>query len=72
MYPNPNNGQFVLTNPSASELNVTIYNTVGEIIFSSVSSQSKMNLNISNGKGLYFVKAVDDEGQSSIIKVVVK
>jgi hypothetical protein len=72
LYPNPNNGQFVMLNPSNSKLNISVLNSLGQEISSSVSSQSRITLSITNGNGLYFVKAVAPNGQSSILKVLVK
>ena len=72
LYPNPNNGQFVLDNPSKLNLNISVLNSVGQLISNSVSSQSTITLNITTGKGLYFVKAVATNGQTSTMKVLVK
>ena len=72
LYPNPNNGQFVLDNPSKLNLNISVLNSVGQLISNNVSSQSTITLNITTGKGLYFVKAVATNGQTSTMKVLVK
>ena len=72
LYPNPNTGLFMMDNPSNAKLNISIYNSLGQEISSCISSHSRITLNIINGKGLYFVKAVETNGQISILKVVVK
>jgi hypothetical protein len=72
LYPNPNNGRFVVGNPSGSKLQISVFNAMGENIFSTVTSQSTVDFNITENKGLYFVKAMDENGRSSILKVVVK
>ena len=72
LYPNPNNGRFVIENPNKSRLTISVLNSVGQEISNCINSQSQISLNITDGAGFYFVKAVSSDGKISILKVVVK
>jgi len=68
--PNPSNGIFNLYNPDLKTLDISVYNTLGQIVFftNGAEEQSIINLQQFNN-GIYFVKLkVDNE---EVIKKVV-
>lgn len=68
LYPNPNNGNFTLEKNSTDPCSITIYNTLGEILFKKENIRENIaNIDISNfPKGVYFLKYND----SSTEKIV--
>ncbi len=63
--PNPNNGEFILTLKLKSQENYTleIIDARGKIIYATVSSQSKINMNLSDkNNGLYILKLSNKNG----------
>lgn len=68
IYPNPNNGLFVIELTSAS--NVTVMNALGQVVISETFEAGKHNLDIHNeATGVYFVKVMTNNKQQ-IIKVI--
>ncbi len=67
VYPNPNNGNFVL---EGGELNsdLLIYNIIGEVVFKSKISSEKTELSLNNiSSGIYFVQV--STGKNNIVLV---
>ena len=55
VYPNPNNGDFTIE--TEQETNISITNTLGEIILTQKLQQGKNEINVSNQpSGIYFIK----------------
>jgi hypothetical protein len=73
LYPNPNNGIFKLNNPGMLELQIKVYNLMGQLLQTSVSSTDNLDFNLQTlGKGIYFLQIRDTEsGQEAVRKVVV-
>ena len=64
-YPNPTNGK--LTIELLSETSITIYNSIGEIIFSEKLQQSNYDINLSEqANGIYMIKANNGHSASTI------
>ena len=62
VYPNPSNGTFIVEGAS----NLTIYNTIGQIIAKSHNEEEKHSFSL--GSGIYFIKS--DEG--AVKKIIVE
>jgi hypothetical protein len=70
VYPNPNNGLFVIDLNTNSQVSIT--NALGQIVFNETLSFGKQNLNIQNeADGIYFVKVTQQDKQH-IIKLIKK
>ena len=70
VYPNPNNGQFTVNLPAAAQ--VTIYNTLGELIVTENLPKGKQAINLTNKPaGVYYLKANSTTGQQ-VVKLVVE
>ena len=68
VYPNPNNGLFVLELTTVSK--VTVTNALGQVVITETMEAGKHNLDIQNeATGVYFVKVIENNNQH-IIKVV--
>jgi hypothetical protein len=68
VYPNPNNGLFVVELTSASK--VTVVNALGQVVIAETFEAGKHTLNINNeSTGVYFVKVMTNNKQQ-IIKVI--
>lgn len=65
IYPNPNNGNFVLVNPNRTQAVLSIYNSMGQIVLSDrINGQDVIRFDISEQvSGIYFVKVENDKAQ---------
>jgi len=69
--PNPTTGIFNITQPEAKEIEIAVYNTIGENVFNSTTSDKTTTLNIRQlNKGIYIIK-ITDEAKNTIVKKVV-
>lgn len=60
IFPNPSNGNFTIEGLPFEGVSITIYNLLGEKIYSRNNKQTVCNIDISNfPKGMYFVKVSD-------------
>ncbi len=65
LYPNPNNGLFVLELTTVSK--VTVVNALGQTVIAEIVEAGKHNLDIRNeARGVYFVKVVENNKQQTI------
>lgn len=56
LYPNPNNGSFNLVNKTNSTIEITIFNSIGQIVYNNMHQETNVELNITNADaGIYFV-----------------
>lgn len=70
--PNPSNGIFFIESNSASELNIIITDFNGKIVYTQMTNQSKIKLDLSSlEKGVYFV-ALSNSNEKSIQKLVIQ
>jgi len=68
VYPNPNNGLFVIELTSASK--VSVMNALGQVVIAETFEAGKHTVNINNeATGVYFVKVMTNNKQQ-IIKVI--
>jgi hypothetical protein len=68
VYPNPNNGLFIIELTSASK--VTVTNALGQVVFAETFEAGKHDVNIySEATGVYFIKVMANNKQQ-IIKVI--
>lgn len=72
LYPNPTNGNLTLNvNESTIGAELKIFNALGELVLSSLISELKLNINLSQQPtGVYFVVVKSENG--SVVKKVVK
>lgn len=63
MFPNPNNGQFVLENNSRNEVLISVINPLGETVYTSKTTQMLHNINLNEkASGIYFVRVNEVNG----------
>lgn len=68
VYPNPNNGSFVISAPYTA--NYSIMNAAGQLISEGQTSAGNTQIDLSNySNGLYFVR-LQSNNQTSVIKVI--
>ncbi len=69
IYPNPNNGQFIVELKSASETEITVCEMSGKVILKqTVTSKREVPIQIEGTAGIYFV-TVKTGNQTEIFKV---
>jgi len=74
IYPNPNNGDFMVVLNSQLENNtsINVYNTIGQNVFTSKISNNHQRFNLSNlNKGLYFINIENDYSRTTS-KIIIK
>lgn len=70
VFPNPNNGKFVIELSADAQVEIT--NALGEVVFNQLVKKGNQTINLaSNAKGIYFVKATIGE-KTSTNKIVVE
>jgi hypothetical protein len=70
IYPNPTNGDFTIS--TELSLAITIYNELGQVVYSVKMNSDNRKVNINNlDKGIYFVKAIDSRGISILKKLII-
>ena len=79
LYPNPNNGQFVLegTAKHTGQYTISILNSIGQLIYHSeiptVQSKLRHNINLDHiSSGIYMLKLTDESGDAAIIRLKVE
>ena len=63
IYPNPNNGRFTLENKVGikSDMEIKIYNPLGEILFSTMFINTKTEIDLTEfSNGIYFIEVIGD------------
>jgi len=72
IYPNPGFGLYQLNNSNKQNLNISVYNVLGQFIYSTVSSDSNIQLDITEeNNGIYLVQIIG-ESTNKTISVVKK
>ncbi len=71
VYPNPTFGVVNVSNPSGSNLNYTVHNSIGQLI---VQSKLKGNkIDVSNQMaGIYFISFEDNQSRTAVKKLVIQ
>jgi len=71
IYPNPNNGQFIIE--SSYPVQYKIYNALGQMIEESQTTKEKNNINISEySKGIYTLLIIDSQNNLNRFKIIVE
>jgi serine protease len=72
LMPNPNNGQFSVTADMQESFDVSVYNSIGQLIMVSNQNHNNLNVNLNDyGKGMYNVM-INVNGNYKNIKVIVE
>lgn len=70
IYPNPSNGVFDISS-NATRSEITIYNSLGENVYSIFSTKGTSKIDISNQPaGVYFLKMADQDGNLMVKKII--
>ena len=78
IFPNPSNGMFnfAVTMPKASDLNFTVVNSIGQVVYTKVEkdiTNTVIGLNLSHlSKGIYFVNIIDSTGDKVTKKLIIE
>ena len=72
IYPNPSQGESIIeANGLNEEITIEVMNTLGQIVYSSVTVQAKTNLSLSHlSKGIYSVSLTHSDGKSQQVLVI--
>lgn len=72
LFPNPTSGVFTITTDKPNNSTIKIYNITGELIHqSTINQNTRVDLS-DEGKGMYFVNILNDDGDATRKKVVVE
>jgi hypothetical protein len=70
VYPNPNNGTFIVDLNNNTAKTITVTDVTGRIVYSIVTNETKQQININNlTNGVYFAK-ITSEGKTTTVKIV--
>ncbi len=70
LYPNPNDGQFIIELPLACQ--VTIYTTLGVTLVNEFMQKGKQPINLSTtSSAMYYLKALNSNNKQQVIKFVI-
>jgi hypothetical protein len=72
IYPNPNNGTFILKFTTTAERTIAIYDVTGRMVGTPVAMQNQQQFNLGNiSTGIYFVR-ITQNGNTSSLKFAVE
>jgi alpha-tubulin suppressor-like RCC1 family protein len=73
IFPNPSNGVFLIKNQNGKMENVSIFNFLGENIYSAQTHSDKIEINLSKeAKGIYFLQILDETKKVLNKKIVIQ
>lgn len=78
IFPNPSNGNFnfAVTMPQVSDLNFTVINSIGQVVYTKMErgvTNAVINMNLSHlSKGIYFVNVIDSTGDKVTKKIIIE
>ena len=73
IYPNPNNGTFIISQNNTNKTEIEITNIVGELIYKTNISNQQATIDLSKEtKGTYFVRASDSNKNVTNKKIVIQ
>jgi alpha-tubulin suppressor-like RCC1 family protein len=73
LYPNPNNGSFTLAfGTQLSNATIHVKDILGKTVFSTQASGDKLNMQLNEAKGIYFVSIQTEQGERATLKLVVE
>ncbi|MFC2114160.1 lamin tail domain-containing protein [Bacteroidota bacterium] len=63
MFPNPNNGQFMLANNSREKIEISVISSMGQVVYHTMTSSVLQNINLNaQASGIYFVRVNEVNG----------
>ena len=73
IYPNPNQGHFYLDNPSADKVQVRIVNNLGQEVYSGISQDRKIYIQLDVKAGIYFVQLKNlEKPENSSARILIR
>lgn len=73
LYPNPNNGTFVIEPQGFSNLAVTVVDATGKLVYNQTGINATQEFNLNNlSKGLYLVNIQSAEGATQTFRMIVE
>jgi len=68
LYPNPNDGVFELDIPQNAGMHIVVTNSIGSVVYDAENKFERSQIDLTHLKsGIYFLKAFDDAGVSSVM-----
>jgi len=78
VFPNPSSGKFnfAITMPKASDINFTVINNIGQVVYAKTESSvtnAIVGMDLSHlAKGIYFVNITDNTGDKTTKKIIIE
>ena len=64
IYPNPNNGQVIITLNNLSDVNINIYSVSGKLVYTAnLENTESHKINLNGDAGLYLLEVSSKEGK---------
>ena len=73
IYPNPNNGEFIISKNTMANINIEIFNVLGEMTYKTSIIKDKTSIDLKHySKGVYFIKLMNAEGIITVQKISIQ
>jgi murein DD-endopeptidase MepM/ murein hydrolase activator NlpD len=72
IYPNPNNGKFILEKQTTNGQKIEIFNTFGEKVYQTEIANQRTEINLDLNAGIYFYKLKEDNHFISSGKIIIQ
>jgi alpha-tubulin suppressor-like RCC1 family protein len=73
LYPNPNNGSFTLAfGTQLTNATIHVKDLLGKTVYSTQANGDKLNIQLNEAKGIYFVSIQTEQGERATLKLVVE